>query len=975
MRIGRKAKAYASPGFASFPSVLGMVRLASLLAVVTCGSTAFGETGYYITQNGKRHPMARSTSEYAVFLKSSDNADASAKRLQKSSLGRLDRFEHFQYGSMFRLTTDHVSQKRSASILSDPDILAVRSVYRFGKEDVPIVSTGQIVLRLKPDVTDKQRDALFNKHALGIVKEMKLMKGVYLVQPLVIDSEVTIAERLSYDKLVLWANPNLIRPAVTTQASFADEFFSNQWHHQNTGDNGGVVDADIDTPEAWEISTGAGVFVGMIDSGVDVNHEDLIDRYIGFGRDMTKSFFESGGTDPTPKIATEAHGTAVAGLMVASANGIGVRGVAPSAVFTASRGIGVRGIGEFNFAEAFNFAWSNGVDVHNNSWGFDDGGPNSPVIVDAINTAFQEGRGGLGMVILFAAGNENALLQTGFDLSTVSTVIGVGATNRSDRRSSFSNFGPDIDILAPGGSGAGDIATTDNTDICCFFDEEGDPTNDPEELFTAAWGYNRAGTARNPDFGLETGTDIDQLGSYTGTFNGTSAACPIASGVAALILSVNPNLTATQVRLLMQHTTDLVSADVARYDPITGRSGEYAFGRINAHKAVLAAQASLTNGGLTWPESAKEPAIQASNMVWTVGAEANEFLIVQSQNEFEFLPQDGACYDSDQAGCSGVAQTDLPDDVSIVFVGCEGTCANGSAQETQVTRPEIGSRTAAIYARNSLTGRYSFGSRVRIETARAPSVVINVSPLTGESPLEVTFQGNAVSELEIDDSQTSWDFDTNDGITTDSSDRTTTHTYTVAAGIERAFTARLTMFDAEGNDGISEVTIRVTGPSVESTGTEVGPGDLAVVISRPGSPGSDIDSGQSPLDVEIGLQATSITGILQSVSWDLGDGDVATGLVIPHTYTNSGADSIRVPITATVRTTTAEGQTVSTVAFKVLDVEPGDGETDTETPTLPGTTPISGTDSIFAPCGATGLIPLLFVAFSLSLVRWGRRRK
>jgi subtilisin family serine protease len=968
MKIGRKAMAYSSPCF------VVAVRLASVVAMATCGSTVLAED-VYITADGHRHSMTRSTTEYAVFLDNPDKADASAKRLQKSSLGRLDRFEHFPYGSMYRLTTDQVSQKRSASILSDPDIISVRSVYRFGKEAAPVVSTGQIVLRLKPDVTDDQRDELFNKHALGIVKDVARMKGVYLVQPLVIDSDLTIAERLSYDERVVWATPNLIRSTVTNQANFADEFFARQWHHQNFGDNGGVVDADIDTPEAWEITTGAGVRMGLFDSGVDVDHEDLVDRYIGIGRDLTLQAFEEDGQNPRPKRALEAHGTAVAGLMLASANGVGVRGVAPSAEFTASRSVGLGGVDEFGWANGYLFAaFTRRVDVHNNSWSFEPGSPNSPIIVDGIRTAFEEGRNGLGMVILFSAGNENALLGSGFGLSTLPEVIGVGATDRSDRRSSFSNFGPDIDILAPGGSGNGDITTTDNTDPCCWFDENGELTNDPEERISAAWGYNRAGTSRDPEFGLDFGTDIDTTGSYTGGFNGTSAACPIASGVAALVLSVNPNLTATQVRVLLQHTTDLVSADVARYDPITGQSTEYAFGRVNALSAVLAAQASLTNGGFTWPDRAADAGVEASRMVWTVGAEADEFFIVQSQNEFEFLPADGACYDSDQAGCDG-SLADLPDNLSVIFVGCDGTCTEGSAQETSVVRPEVGSRTAAIYARNTTTGRYSFGARVRLEAARAPSVVINVSPLSGESPLEVTFQGNAVSELEIDDSRTSWDFDTNDGISTDATDRTTTHTYTVAAGIERVFTARLTMFDVDGNDGISEVSIRVQGPSVQSTGVEAGPGDLTVVIGRPGSPGSNIDGGKSPLDVEIGLQATSISGILQSVSWDLGDGQTASGLVIPHTYTNGGAESVRIPITATVRTTTAEGQTVSTVAFKVLDVEPGDDGVDTGTPTLPGTTPIGGTGSALAPCGATGMIPLLFMAFSLSLLRWGRRRK
>lgn len=968
MRIGRKAY--------SFPCFTPGIRRVWLLAIVLCGSTAFGETGYYyVTPDGMRHAMTRSTTELAVFLKSPGKAPGFAKRLQKSKLGHLDRFQYFPRGRMYRLTTDQVSSKRSEVILADPDILSVHSVFRFGDDDVPVISTSQIVLKFRPEVSDVERDALFREYALGVVRKLTPLKDIYLVRPVLVDRDVEIAERLAYDKRIIWANPDLIKPTITMQASFADEFFALQWHHQNLGENGGVVDADIDTPEAWEISTGAGIVVGMIDEGVDVSQEDLIDRYVGFGRDMTLGIFEEGGSDPIPKTPSEAHGTAVAGLMVASANSVGVRGVAPSATFTAGRGIQVGDVADSEFSLEFARIALNGVDVHNNSWGIPGRIPNSPVLVSGIRFAFEQGRNGLGTVIFFSAGNENSLNESGFSLSTLPEVIGVGASDRTDRRSVFSNFGPDIDILAPGGSINGDITTTDNTDTCCWFDEKGDRVTNPDQRVSAAWGYNNAGRSRIPDFGIETGIDIDPTGSYTGTFNGTSAASPIAAGVAALVLSVNPNLTATQVRILMDHSTDLISPDLARYDPITGHSTEYAFGRINARKAVLAAQDSLSNGGFTWPGRAIGTGIDGSTLSWTVGAESNEFLVVESDNEFGFLPQDGVCYDTDQAGCSGAELSDLPDGVSVVFSGCDGTCDEGSTQQTAISRPEIGSRTAAIYARNSQTGRYSFGTRVRVEAARAPSVVINVSPLSGESPLEVTFQGNAVSELEIDDSRTSWDFDTSDGISTDATDRTTTHTYTVGAGIERVFRARLTMFDVDGNDGIAEISIRVTGPAVESTGDAGGPGDLAVVVGIPGSPGSDIDTGQSPLDVELSLKASSITGILQSVSWDLGDGKQATGLVIPHTYANNGEGAIRVPITATVRTTTDQGQTVSTVAFKVLDVEPGEKQVDLGDPTLPGTTPISGSGPTFAPCGAVGLIPLFFLVLSLSLLRQQRGKK
>jgi subtilisin-like proprotein convertase family protein len=162
-----------------------------------------------------------------------------------------------------------------------------------------------------------------------------------------------------------------------------------------------------------------------------------------------------------------------------------------------------------------------------------------------------EGRGGKGCVILFAAGNENAPLDgrkddvtyyQGFALHP--DVIAVGASNSLDLRSDYSNYGAGLTLCAPSsGSPGRGVVTTDRS---------------------GSLGY--AG------------------GAYTTTFGGTSSATPLAAGLAGLILSVNPDLTAAEVKQIMMRTADKIDEAHGRYE--NGYSPLYGHGRINAARAV-----------------------------------------------------------------------------------------------------------------------------------------------------------------------------------------------------------------------------------------------------------------------------------------------------------------------------------------------------------------------------------------------------
>jgi PKD repeat protein len=820
-------------------------------------------------------------------------------------------------------------------------------------------------VKLRSDLTPAQRTVLWSELPATSVEPFKGLHDVYVLQFPDDEDEVLVAERLAADGRALWAQPNFRRSWLPLQAAPADPYYPLQWHLNNTGQFGGPGGADIDAPEAWEIATGQGIIVGMLDDACDVDHEDLRDNYIGTGHDAKLTPIFVGYTDPRPEKPGDDHGTAVMGLMAASANDRGVRGVAYGATFTASRGL--LDASDAGIASAYTFAVEKKVDVHNNSWGPTRPDiPTAQVIVDAIQTAFHDGRdpdgdGPLpprGMVIVFATGNDGRELVPAADYAALPEVIAVGASSIDDKVSDFSNFGSEIEFLAPSGDDfRANIATTDVTDTAGY------PT----------LGYNVGGLPGGFNF-PDLGSDIDPDGLYTKFFGGTSAASPIAAGVAALILSVNPDLTATDVRLVMEHTCEQIDAANAQYDTVTGKSVKYGHGRINAHRAVVAASESLTNGGLAWPDVPVDLQVDGSTLLWKTTSGASEFLVLEINNVFDNVIQDDACYDSHQGGCANATLVVLPADVIPHFVACATDCVAGSEQSFDFVLPIKGTKRLGVYARNSI-GHYSFGAKAEVSATEPPAVTISVSPLEGNSPLTVYFSGNAVSDVALDESRTVWDFDVDDNSDLpDATTRTANNAldpYVVAPGDNRIYFARLTMYNVQGLSGSAEVGILVHGPKLDDTNGTVSDGDVRIIVGLPGSPGSDDAEGTSPFSVLLTIDAPGLFETVESVvvEWDLGDGTRETALSVQHTYENNTDFDVRIPIVATV-TTTSGGTTTRTTATRFITVQPGIPVIDPGVPNLPGTHP-GGAGGAATPCSGVGMIPLLLTLTSLL---WMRRR-
>jgi thermitase len=424
-----------------------------------------------------------------------------------------------------------------------------RNLRVFGSDSSPVIETPDAIVRFASNVTDTQKKNLLKKQGAILVGPVgNWAPGAYRVRVSSAKAQATtVANGLLSSGSVTWAHPDLAMQMTRAQVAKPafipnDPLFSSQWHLLNNGSGGGVVNADVKATEAWNVTRGGGVKIAIHDDGVDVDHEDLKDRFI-VGR-----AFGDESPDARPRIDDNNHGTSVAGLAVASGhNGKGVSGVAPDAGLIAVRTPYDRGIMFTTAGESLVWPVTQGADIVSCSWGFPslDNMPIPDALSAAVEYVTTQGRGGKGSLLLFAAGNDNTDAKNALNYDP--RVITVAATTRIDKKSSYSNFGSGIDVSAPGGYLNGDMVTTDRT---------------------GAKGY--------------------ELGNYTTGFNGTSAACPVAAGVAGLVLAANPNLTRQQVYDVLTSTADKIDLGGGNYD-LNGHSKLYGFGRLNAARAVQVA--------------------------------------------------------------------------------------------------------------------------------------------------------------------------------------------------------------------------------------------------------------------------------------------------------------------------------------------------------------------------------------------------
>lgn len=625
-----------------------------LSAVMTCclfsGWVLAQEDFYY--SRGERIPLTISTERIAIKFKSGVT-EAQIQDLLSSEpiLGELKPLAGATpdfFTIQLKAQTDVKQLVQRLKNRSEVDIVNPVYLREGSLEAIPF---DIFMVQFKPSITRDEIDALNKQHHVEVVSMSPASWNLYTLRiTAASDLSVLKMSQLYYESLPAeWSLPDFVSP-VNLSSTPNDPYFQYQYYLHNTGQTGGVTDADIDAPEAWDISLGSSsLTISVIDEGV-ASHEELTlwtnadeftGDYNGDGRPGVKNvdddgdglidedsqgrqpgqpgynndlkddddengyiddlsgwdFFQTGDpvfpygdNNPSPD-GNEAHGMACAGIVAGKQNNnLGISGIAPNCKIMAIKIFDayMNATSDGNIARAIDYAWQNGAHILSNSWGYYGPGADNPnlvpAIVDAINRALNQGRGGKGSVVVFCSGNTANRTANPPDYgyvafpACVSGVLAVGATDKSNNIQWYSPRDAEMAVVAPSGNIMeylgynylklwGDFWSTDIA---------GQP------------GYNTG------DYGIGSptyyvhyiwdspGGDSYPPGNYSAHHGGTSAACPQIAGVAALILSINSSLEGKlsnpQIQTIIKNSADDMGT--------SGYDQDFGYGRINTYQAV-----------------------------------------------------------------------------------------------------------------------------------------------------------------------------------------------------------------------------------------------------------------------------------------------------------------------------------------------------------------------------------------------------
>ncbi len=438
-------------------------------------------------------------------------------------------------------------------------------VYVEEESQLRVIVTREITVRFKANVTESRRTKILKSLGLTIRATNEFNPRHYVVVPASdVDESDTIrlANRLSESREVEYSAPNFVSESRKL-ALTNDPLLSDQWHLNNAGGTGATAGEDVKAFAAWDITPGGKpkVVIAIVDDGVDIEHPDL-QANIWVNPKATapdrngRNFFDD-DFNPRPRYfhspfddtdVNDIHGTACAGVTAAVGNNnAGVAGIAYACTILPVKVFGGEGLAPNDrLANAIRYAGQH-ADVISNSWAI----PRNPDVESAIQDVVKTGRRGKGCLVFCATGNESSQ-RIGFP-SSHPLALAVGASNDQGKRSEYSNRGKGIQFVAP----------------------SSDPDRDRQGISTTDVSIKNRGYAKGP---------------YTNDFGGTSSATPLAAGIGALVLSVNPSLTWKQVRSILRSTADKIDSAGGTYT--RGYSIHYGFGRLNAFAAVKRAGAA-----------------------------------------------------------------------------------------------------------------------------------------------------------------------------------------------------------------------------------------------------------------------------------------------------------------------------------------------------------------------------------------------
>jgi serine protease len=391
-----------------------------------------------------------------------------------------------------------------------------------GGTDAPLFSgeayvENEILVTFKPGVSKMGKSQAHRR--LGAISHQDAYGNSYQVIKVREGMVERMVDRYSRHPLVAHAEPNYIRKACFTPN---DPYFSFQWHL-----------SQIKMEEAWDMSTGEGVTVAVVDTGINSDGRD------GFGGRLVSGHNTINRANPDGTVDNNGHGTHVAGTIAQQThNGTGVAGVAYEASIMPIKALNRMGQGTVrSIADGIRWATDHGAEVINMSLA---GDYFSWIEKRAVDYAYNRG-----VVLVASSGNETAL-EVSYP-AAYENCIAVGAIRYDEVIAAYSNGGSALDVVAPGGD-----ATVDQN-------YDGYPDGVLQETFPLHL------------FGRSFGWDWYY-------YEGTSMAAPHVAGVAALIIAENPNYAPDDVRAALINTAkDLGSP---------GWDELYGFGLVDAAAAL-----------------------------------------------------------------------------------------------------------------------------------------------------------------------------------------------------------------------------------------------------------------------------------------------------------------------------------------------------------------------------------------------------
>jgi len=473
--------------------------------------------------------------------------------------------------------------------------------------------TDQVTLQFAPTATTERIQALSAQAGLRILKLIAGLPRTFVFQVATAAvNPLKLTQWLIQQPEVRLAEPNV---AIMRQAFYRprESGYAQQWYLHHEGGEGLAPASHIFAEAAWNLTRGnRAITVAVVDNGVDLNHPDFQSE----GKIVAPLDLQDGGFLPMPRTKSDSpepvdHGTTCARLAVADETGKGTIGVAPGCALMPIR------LGDFfddqTIEQICQWVIQQGADVVCCAWGA--AAVYFPLSLRqrvALSQAATEGREGRGAVILFAAGNANRPVdgvviepvtepvnepnpgEAGLSSLQGQThwlngfavhpdVITVAACTSLNRKTAASNWGGSISVVAPSGQASP-----------AFYRQLGGAQ-------TTAPALPAPLSPVRPIQLNSSGAVPEAGGTDSGATGDTSVSCAIVAGVAALMLSINPDLTAQQIQQILEQTADKIldrvpdaqlGLSLGSYDA-TRHSDWFGYGKVSAVKAVQLAQQQL----------------------------------------------------------------------------------------------------------------------------------------------------------------------------------------------------------------------------------------------------------------------------------------------------------------------------------------------------------------------------------------------